>query len=217
MAGREQGLVFFDQLLTGQDLDENLDNSHDVYENDQLDDDASMFSTNTVDSGSEHYIDEDIMSPPDDDNAARAPEGDFENDPFAGDTSPRISPSVLDQDNGNISSHSANRTTKMYTHNNTPFNNTLQPSENLYVTSAYNNDAAAHLPLYHLPDPSQNSDAMEFDASSGGEVGASGAIGNSNGDNHNDAPEGGHISHPKGGQLHTSSSPTTKLCLYHWI
>ena len=160
MAGREQGLVFFDQLLTGQDLDENLDNSHDVYKNDQLDDDASMFSTNTVDSGSEHYIDEDIMSPPDDDNVARAPEGDFENDPFAGDTSPRISPSVLDQDNGNISSHSANRPTKINTHNNTPFNNTLQPPDNPYVSSAYNNDAASHLPLYHLPDPIQNNDGM---------------------------------------------------------
>ena len=124
MAGREQGLVFFDQLLTEQDLGPKSVDSHDVDGDDKLDDDASMFSTNTVNSVSEHNIEEDITSRPDDNNALHAPEGDFKNTTFAGDTSPKMSPSVLDPDDGNISSPPANPTTTMGTHNIIPFNNT---------------------------------------------------------------------------------------------
>ena len=104
MAGLEQGLVFFDQLLTDKDLGPKSVDSHNVNGDDKLDNDASMFSTNTVNSVSEHDIEEDIMSRPDDDNALHAPEGDFENTTFAGDTSPKMSPSVLDPDDDNISS-----------------------------------------------------------------------------------------------------------------
>ena len=124
MAGREQGLVFFDQLLTKQDLGPKSVDSHDVDGDDKLDDDASIFSTNTINSVSEHDIEVHITSRPGDDNALHAPEGDFENATFAGDTSPKMSPSVLDPDDGNISSPPANPTTTMGTHNNIPFNNT---------------------------------------------------------------------------------------------
>ena len=49
---------------------------------DKLEDDASMFSTNTVNSVSEHNIEEDITSRPDNDNDLHAPEGDFEMPPL---------------------------------------------------------------------------------------------------------------------------------------
>mmetsp|Transcript_11271 Transcript_11271/g.21270 ORF Transcript_11271/g.21270 Transcript_11271/m.21270 type:complete len:106 (-) Transcript_11271:17-334(-) len=104
-----------------------------------------MFSTNTVNSVSEHDIEVHITSRPGDDNALHAPEGDFENATFAGDTSPKMSPSVLDPNDGNISSPLANPTTTIGTHNNIPFNNTLQPPGNPYVTSAYKNNTMNYI------------------------------------------------------------------------
>eukprot|EP00585_Thalassiosira_rotula_P006766 CAMPEP_0196141494 /NCGR_PEP_ID=MMETSP0910-20130528/9922_1 /TAXON_ID=49265 /ORGANISM="Thalassiosira rotula, Strain GSO102" /LENGTH=68 /DNA_ID=CAMNT_0041402657 /DNA_START=184 /DNA_END=390 /DNA_ORIENTATION=- len=68
MAWRKQGLVFFDQLLTEQDLGPKSVDWHDVDTDDKLEDDGSMFLTNTIYSVSEHNIEEDISSRPKDDN-----------------------------------------------------------------------------------------------------------------------------------------------------
>ena len=69
MSRLDRGIVFFDDLLNEQDLGATSGNLDDVDASDLLDDDASLFSPTTIDSGQYNDIDDGIQLCPRDENS----------------------------------------------------------------------------------------------------------------------------------------------------